>query len=328
MTWPRMDGRIIVTGIILVCVLACAFAAFGDPGRVPERSTVSLARAESIMVERGPFNPTWLYPEGRLDYGVIEWLLSKAVAGSVGAETANGAWKDLINASDRVGIMVDVKGVQPHDPLLEALVRQIMDRGVPMRNIIIFAGEESALFRAGYDISGNAPGVRVMASDDQGYRKGITRIVLDYCTKVVNLTRLRVDPQIGMYGALANYLASVPYVDQERLRHNPEKLAEAAGRATLRRMTVLNIVDALRPGFRLKNGREKFETWTYNGVLASTDPVAVDVIGKNVLEKKIAQEAGDADCPDFAVSYLQPAEEAYRIGVADPERIDLINIGP
>ncbi|MFW6156607.1 MAG: DUF362 domain-containing protein [Armatimonadota bacterium] len=313
---------------VVIAIAASFTAAPADSAPLPDRSTVAVARAESIMVPEGPFNPTWLYPEGRIDYGVIEWLLAKAVAGSVQAASADDAWETLISASDRVGIMVDVEGVQPHDPLLEALVRQIIDRGVPMRNIIIFAGEESALFHAGYDISGNSPGVRVMASDDRGYRKGITRIALDNCTKIVNLTRLRVDPQIGMYGALANCLAAVPYVDRERMRRNSEQVPEAAARATLRRKIVLHIVDALRPGFRVKDGGPRFETWAHNGVLASTDPVAVDLIGNNVLEAKLAEEAGGGVCPTLDVAYLTPAAVTHRLGVADAENIDVVKIGP
>ncbi|MFW5868186.1 MAG: hypothetical protein ACOCX2_10245, partial [Armatimonadota bacterium] len=211
---------------------------------------MAVARAESIMTLEGPLNPQWLYPEGRIDYGVIEWLLENAVAHSVGMTDVDDAWDVLLSPGDRVGILVDVEGIQPHDPILEALIRQIMDRGVLMRNITIFAGEESALFRAGYDISGRTPGVRVMASDDQGYRGGLTRIVLQQCTKIVNLSRLRVHPQIGMYGALANCLAAVPYVDRERMLRNPEQLPEAAAKATMKRKVVLPILDALSPGFQ------------------------------------------------------------------------------
>lgn len=291
-------------------------------------ATVALARADSIMTTDAPLTPAWLYPEGRIDYNVIEWLLSRAIAGSVGADDADEAWEILVSPSDRVGIQVDVEGIQPHDPMLEALVRQIMDRGVPMRNIIIYAGEETELFRAGYDISGRAPGVRVMASDDQGYRHGLTRIVLDYCTKIVNVSRLRIDPNLGIHGALANCLAALPYVDRERIIRSPEQLPEAAAKATMRRKMVLHIIDVLRPGYRLRDGGGRFDTWAYNGVMASVDPVAVDVIGREILQAKIMEEAGGAACPQLELPWLAPAAETYRLGVADREQINLIRIGP
>ncbi|MBD3291973.1 MAG: DUF362 domain-containing protein [Armatimonadia bacterium] len=312
---------------IIIALVVGLSGVYAQPvGDVP--ATVAFAQAESIMTTEGPFNPEWLYPEGRIDYRVIEWLLSQAVAGSVGAEDADAAWEQLLSPSDRVGIQVDVEGIQPHDPLLEALVRQIMDRGVPMRNIIIYAGEESALFRAGYDISGRAPGVQVMASDDRGYRNGVTRIALDHCTKIVNLTRLRVDPEVGLHGALANCLAAVPYVDRQRMRRNPEQLPEAAAIATMRRKMVLHIVDALRPGFRPRDGGGRFDTWQLNGVLASTDPVAVDVIGREILQNKLGSEAAEGQCASIEVPYLAPAEASFRLGQSDREQIEVLQIGP
>lgn len=321
------DTRRWLPALMIVALVTGLDSAWAQPVEdVP--ATVALAQAESIMTTEGPLNPAWLYPEGRIDYRVIAWLLQQAVAGSVGAEGVDAAWEELLSPSDRVGIQVDVEGIQPHDPLLEALVRQIMDRGVPMRNIIIYAGEESALFRAGYDISGRTPGVRIMASDDRGYRRGITRIVLDECTKIVNVTRLRIDPDIGMYGALANCLAAVPYVDRQRMRHNPEQLPRAAAIATMRRKAVLHIVDALRPGFRVHDGRGRYQTWEFNSVLASTDPVAVDVIGREVLQARLAQDAADDERPIIDVPYLAPAERAFRLGQSDREQIELLQIGP
>lgn len=315
---------------VLIAVAAVVAAAARNDVETEQAqySTVAVARAESIMVTGRPFTPAWLYPEGRIDYGVIEWLLNKAVAASMGFANDDDAWDALLNPSDRVGIQVDVEGIQPHDPLLEALVRGIMDRGVPMRNIIIFAGEESALFRAGYDISGSAPGVQVMASDDRGYRKGLTRIVLDYCTRIINISRLRVDPHIGMYGALANALAVVPYVERQRLTRDPRLLPEVAAKATIRRMTVLHVIDALSPAFRVGEGGRGYDTWAYNGVLASTDPVAIDAVGREILQEKLAEETGGASCPEIDVPYLAPAAEVYRLGTADLEQINVVHIGP
>jgi hypothetical protein len=323
-------GRIATQALPLIA--AAILITVSAPGwcrsAAQEGPVVALARAESIMTTEGLLNPTWLYPEGRIDYGVIQWLVSEAVAGSLGAGSADEAWQTVITPNDRVGIQVDVEGIQPHDPLLDIVIRQIMDRGVPMRNILIYAGEESALFRAGYDVSGRAPGVTVMSSDTQGYRNGLTRIALSYCTKIVNISRLRVDSEVGMHGALTNCLAAVPYVDRRRLMTNPEQLPEAAAKATMRRKTVLHIVDVLSPGFRPRDGAGRFDTWTYNGVLASVDPVAVDAIGRRILEEKLVEEAGAAECPQLEVPYLLPAAASFRLGTADLEQIRLVEIGP
>ncbi len=314
---------------VAIAALVCAACGVGrcTPG-VADRSVVAVARARKIMVQDAPMSPYWLYPEGRVDYGTVDRLLAEAVQAATGTGSQDAAWRSVLGPNDRVGIQLDAEGIRAHDVLLEALIRQIMDAGVPLRSIIIYSGDETALFRAGFDLSGRAPGARVMASDDQGYRHGLSRIVLDYCTVVVGLCRLRVDAQIGMYGALANCLMSFPYVERERLRRSPEMLGEAGANSTLRRKNVMQVVDALRPTYRLDGETGEPQTWLYRGVLASRDPVAVDVVGRQVLLEGLREHSTADPCLAPRVSYLEPATQRYRLGNSDPDRIDVIRIGP
>jgi uncharacterized protein (DUF362 family) len=161
-----------------------------------------------------------------------------------------------------------------------------------------------------------------MASDDQGYRHGISRIVLDFCTKIVNLSRLRVDDDLDLYGSLANCLASVPYVERERARRDPACLPKTVGSATLRRKTVLHIIDALQPGYRQTESGDSFETWFYRGVLASHDPVAIDVVARDILNEKRASVT-EATCEPLTVQYLEQASRR-RLGNSSPDRIEVV----
>lgn len=301
-----------------------AVACWAQPS-MQDTSTVAVARTDSIMIRDTPLTPGWLYPEGRIDYTAIDRLLREAVAAALNTGTADEAWRLLLNPTDRVAIQFDVKGIAPRDVMLEALIRQIMDAGVPLRNIIIYSGDETELYRAGFDLSGRTPGARVMASDALGYRGGVSRVVLDASSKIVNLSRLRVDPDLGMYGALANCLESVPYVERTRARRDAAYVADAASGATLRRKTVLHIVDALRPGYALTEDGRSYETWEYRGVLASTDPVAVDVIGREILQE--GRELSGAGSEPLEVAYIEQASERLRLGNSNPQKINVIRIG-
>jgi len=316
--------------VVAAAALCCAAAApLGrcDPA-APERSAVAVVRAERILVPEGIRAPAFLYPEGRVEYGVVEDLLDQAVMATLGHDRARDAWRALISPGDRVGIQIDVDGIEAHDAVLDVLVRRIADAGVPLRNIIIYAGEETALFRAGFDLSGLAPGATLMASDDLGYRGGLSRIVLDHCTKVISLSRLRVDPDLGMRGALATCLQSVPYAEREHLERDPATLAEAAANSALRRMIVLHIFDALWPIIGHPDGGGDPETWQFGGVMASTDPVALDVVGREVLLDKLREEDPDRRCLEPPVLYLEPATEVYRLGNSDASLIDVTELWP
>lgn len=312
---------------LIALLTTAASGLWGSPG-APASSQVVIVRAEQIMTLDGLLNPTWLFPDGRIDYGVIERLLNETVSAVTGEQDAMAAWRSLISPSDRVGIQIDVAGIQPHDPVLEALVRRIVDAGVPLRNIIIFSADETELFRAGYDLSGTVPGARVMASDAIKYRDGVSRIVLNHVTKIINLSRLRVDPEIGMHGALANYLAVVPYEERTRLRRNPDQLAAAAAIPTVRRSSILHIIHALEPAFAVSDSGRKYSVWQYNGLLASVDPVAVDTVAQGILRERISEELGAEAAASLQVPYLVAAAEQFRLGNTSPDCIEVVQIGP
>lgn len=307
--------------------LGIIWSCAADPG-VPELSRVCVARAQTIMLPESVLTPKWLYPDGKLDYSVVERLLDQAMMSLTGKSEVKDMWTTYFGSTDTVGIQLDVAPLPVHDALLEAVLRRLSKAGVPLRNIIIYSGEELALFRAGFDLAGTGAGARVMGTDGQGFRNGLSRVLLDYCTAVIDLSRLRVDPQIGMSGVLANALATVPYEERVRLRADPENLAQAASRATVWRITKLHIVDLLQPGYRAPEGAGDYDTWDYGGVMVSEDPVAADTIGRQVLVDKLHEEDPGVTELHPPVRYLQPATERYRLGNSDRARIELSSIGP
>jgi len=303
--------------------MTCAWPGWGQ-----DRSRVCVARAQSILLPESTFAPSWVYPEGKIDYFAVEGLLDQAMASLTGETTVTGAWSQLFRPNDRVGVQLDVGVLPVHQALIEAVIRRLTHAGVSPGNIIIYAGEESALFYAGFDLRQDSDGVRVMGTDAEGFRGGLSRIVLDYCTAIINLARLRVDPQIGVSGALANCLAAVPHVERQRLQRAPENLAAAAARPTLRRKTKLHILDALRPAYQASQPSEPPQTWLYRGVLVAYDPVALDAVGREILLEK-HQEANEGACQlESPVTYLQPASERYRLGQSDRAKITVVTSGP
>lgn len=296
-------------------------------GWAQEASRVCMARAETILLPDSVFAPSWVYPEGKIDYSAVERLLDQAMMALTGESAVRGAWSQLFRPNDRVGIQLDVGALPVHQALLEAVMRRLARAGVSTSNIIVYAGEESALFNAGYALRRGGDGVQVMGTDAEGFRGGLSRIVLDYCTAIINLARLRVDPQVGMCGVLANSLAAVPHVERARLQRSPQDLAAAAARATLRRNTKLCILDALRPGHMAGEEDGSPETWLYRGVLVSYDPVALDAVGRSILLDKFRETNQDVSELQPPVAYLKPASERYRLGQHDLAKIEVVTTG-
>ena len=316
--WRRVCRLMLVAALALQVTWACA----GD------RSRVCMARAERILMPESVLAPPFIYPEGKIDYDVVAGLLDTTMMDLSGRSNPRDAWLAYFKPLDRVGIQLDVEPLMVHQAILDAITLHLMSCGIPQDHIIIYSGQEGALFRAGFDLRRDGGRAQVMGADAEGYRKGLSRIVLDYCTAIINLTRLRVDPRVGMWGAIANCTAAVPYVQREEYMRQPELLPSAAARASLKLKTRLHIMDALRPGWIGTDDDGRMQTWQYRGVLVSEDPVALDTIGHGILLDQLRETDPEATQLSPPVKYLQPAAERYRLGVADPEAIDLSAVGP
>jgi hypothetical protein len=68
--------------------------------------------------------------------------------------------------------------------------------------------------------------------------------------------------------------------------------------------------------------------WRYQGLIAGTDPVAVDAVGAELLRKKRILHFGEDRALDAQPVHITTADRKYRLGISDLSRIDLVRIGP
>jgi len=93
--------------------------------------------------------------------------------------------------------------------------------------------------------------------------------------------------------------------------------------------TRLNVLVVLTPLFH-GIGAHHFDTkytWSYNGILVSTDPVAVDAVGLHLLKAKRLEYFGEEKRftpPPHHVAY---ADIRHHLGVSDLSKINLIKLG-
>jgi hypothetical protein len=93
--------------------------------------------------------------------------------------------------------------------------------------------------------------------------------------------------------------------------------------------TRLNILVMLSPLFHGK-GPHHFHaeyTWNYKGLIVGFDPVAVDATGLRILEARRRAHFGKEEPFATPVTHLQVAEKRYRLGTADPSKIEVVKLG-
>jgi len=156
------------------------------------------------------------------------------------------------------------------------------------------------------------------------FRGRLTRIVTQRIDAILNLPVLKDHNIAGMVLSMKNHYGSIDNPHQHHANRCNPAIADLNSLPAIREKTRLIIGDLLRP--LADRGPTDYPParWRYNGLMASTDPVAIDYQGWQILEAR-RREVG---LPSLAQRGRQPdyiASAAERgLGTNDPEKIELI----
>ncbi len=247
-------------------------------------------------------------------------MIESALRSLTGKQTAPEAWTALgFNKNDVVGIKVNCNTwtflLHTHPELVYALCDSL-STVVPANNLIIYERFTGELERSGYRINKGNRGVRCFGNDEGGgYREGVTRIVTDLCTKIINVPSLKgVDGEFAGSLCLKNHIGSIPVEEMSECHGNADFCTEVCLRRPLKARSVLALCDGLRGTWR------RGTPWYWGGILMSRDPIALECAALDVLnEKRVAEKNGALGIP----GYVRRAGKEG-LGVADPARIEVI----
>ncbi len=149
-----------------------------------------------------------------------------------------------------------------------------------------------------------------------------TKIVTQEVDKIINIPILK-----NAGGSITNAMKNLAFGSVSNTGRLHSKLwndtcAEVCAFSPLRDKVVLNICDGLRGCFNGGPGANPQFICNYNSLLASSDPVAMDRIGYDIIaEKRIAEGLQKAPSPE-SLTFLTMAT-ALGLGVSDKSKIDL-----
>jgi Domain of unknown function (DUF362) len=149
-----------------------------------------------------------------------------------------------------------------------------------------------------------------------------TKIVTKEVDKIINIPVLK-NAGSSITNAMKNLaFGSVSNTGRLHAKLWNDTCAEVCAFAPLRDKTVLNICDGLRGCFNGGPGANPQFICNYNSMLVSSDPVAMDRIGYDIIaEKRIAEGLQKAASPE-SLTFLTMATE-MGLGVSDKNKIDL-----
>jgi hypothetical protein len=292
--------------------------------------------------------------EPRLD--IIRSLVDRGLTNLTGKPTPPLAWRSLLSTQDVVGLKVfSAPGANSgtHPAVVEAVVQSLLEAALPAKQIIIWDKQLGHLRLAGFCALAERYGLRAAGSQDAGYdtnhfyespllgqlvwadhefgQKGqgvgrksfVSKLVSQQMTKIINISPLLNHNLAGVSGNL--YGLAFGSVDNTlRFAGDAERLATAVPEIyalpVLGDRVVLNIVDALVAQYY---GEER-SLLHYSGVPSqlrlSTDPVALDVLSIQELER--LREAAHAPATKPSLQLWQNAA-LLELGVADPRNIQV-----
>ncbi len=298
-------------------------------------------------------------------------MLAEAMRSLTGSASVAEAWRQFVSPDDVVGLKVNPVGgalLSTSPVLVEAIITQLEDAGIPRANIMIWDRREFQLHEAGFTAE-RFPGITIRGTeckDSQGSFRDETgrlysedridrdwyywadceesydeetlpymvndgkysyfsSIVTKDVTKIINIPILK---NAGSTVTLClKNLAYGAITNTGRL-HRPlwaDTCAQVPCFAPLRDKVVLNIVDGMMGCYHGGPGANPQFIIPYHRLLVGSDPVAVDRIGLDIVEKKRVEMKMQEKPSPRATGFLDMAA-GYQLGVADMESIQRTSI--
>lgn len=289
-----------------------------SPAKGPN-STVVLIRDEAALDPGHQANPK-----------VVEEMLTRGITSMAGIEDPLAAWKKFFTPQDVVGIKVnDFPGRATHAELVQAIIKNLHAVGISDDHILTWDRVNAG---RGYE------GVKKRGLDFGFHPNGLSRIITDECTALINVPVATVHYLSGVAVTLKNWIGAV---NRQELpsSQNPEAAfyqvhrdfcAELGVFSTLPEVKTkcrLHIVDGLRPLFHGGPQIDPRYLWDYKGILLGTDPVALDATCVRILQAKRDDYQGRSWPINPPTKHVMVADLKHGLGNSHPDRIQLVKLG-
>jgi hypothetical protein len=305
-------------GLFLLCGWT-AWCCAGQDTAAPNFRTdrFSLKQARVVMV-REPEATVAFNPQMER----IQAMVNRGITFLCETNSAAVAWRSLVSTQDTIGIKVysapgPTSGTRP--AVAAAVVNGLLQAGLPPDRIIVWDKHLADLRRAGYGDLAARFGIRLAGSADEGYdeknyyetallgqlvwgdfefgRKGegpgrksfLSKLVTQQMTKIINLAPLLNHNRAGVAGHLWG-LAMGSVDNTLRFEAEAERLATAIPEIwalpVVGDRVVLNVTDALICQYQGESRSLLHYSTALNQLWFSTDPVALDVLAIQELERQ------------------------------------------
>ncbi len=289
---------------------------------------------------------------------VVQNMVDRGLTNFTGQATVPAAWRSLVSTQDVIGIKVFsaagmLSGTRP--AVVAAVIRGLLDAGVPAQQIVIWDKHEGDLRAAGFFELATQLGVRAAGCAEAGYdptnfyqpdtaiignlvwgdlefgKKGegagrksfVSKIVSQQITKIISIAPLLNREDAGVCGHL--YSLALGSVDNTlRFERDAGRLAVAVPEIyalpAIGDHVALSITDALIGQYEGGSRGLLHYSTVLNQLWFGRDAVALDTLAI----KELDRERRALDAPEFKLNLELYANAALlQLGVNDPAKIQV-----
>jgi uncharacterized protein (DUF362 family) len=253
----------------------------------------------------------------RVSQPIVRHMLEHAMKELTEEKSAQAAWAKFVEPNDIVGIKINPSGAPAccsSPEILREIIGAVQSVGVPARNILVYDRYSYEMDIGSYQAL-LPPGVRIVGIQDafvdsSGYdpnlycaanffgewetRSYMASIVAQVVTKIINVPTMKDHSASGVTGALKN-LAYGTFNNVARSHRAPYSFTNPliglmCTVEPLRSKAVLHIMDGMRQVWHGGPLTQVQDFIDQPGILlVATDPVALDTIELEAIEKKRAE---------------------------------------
>ena len=298
----------------------------GMPGLFPAR-VIEIREAKAIV-------------RNHVSQPIVGRMLERAMKELTGERSAREAWAKFIQPSDIVGIKINPSGAPAccsSPEIIREIISSVQSLGVPARNIVVYDRYSYEIDLASYQALLPA-GIRIVGIQEAfasggGYESNVycdanffgeweTRsymasIVIQEVNKIINVPTMKDHSASGVTGALKN-LAYGTFNNVARTHRAPYSFTNPligmmCTVEPLRSKSVLHIMDGMRQVWHGGPLTQVQDFIDQPGILlAATDPVAMDTIELEAIEKTRRERGAPSLWQHDASSITPNTEEFHR----------------
>ena len=229
----------------------------------------------------------------RVNREVLEKMLEQALMKVTGQTNSKDAWLSLVNPNEVIGLVPTDHLNPTHDEVVDVVKNSLLLAGVANNKIRLAQGSPSRP---------------------------------QECDALIALPALKAHWLTGIGTVLKNYIMFSGSPSRYH-QANSSKLGEIWNLPFVKGKTKLVLVDSLYPLCDKGPQADPRYQWAYNGLIAGTDPVAVETVCLNIINQKRKALRGEPWPLSPPPICVDAADKVYGLGTSRMDQINIAHYG-